>query len=142
MLKPMKFKLARKTLEVLYKSVVRSCLEYADVVWNGSCNADRDLLENLQFEAARLVTGALKGTYRVNLLKETAWRTLKERRVDHKLFMMYKIVNDLVPSYLVELRPDNVNSRSSRNLRNHNDLIVPFARTGIYVKKVISHFIC
>ena len=35
MLKPMKFKLERKTLEILYKSLVRSCREYADLVWDG-----------------------------------------------------------------------------------------------------------
>ena len=57
MLKPMKFKLQRRTLEVLYKSVVRSCLEYADIGWDGCCD-----------EAARLVTGALKGTHRDSLL--------------------------------------------------------------------------
>jgi hypothetical protein len=85
----MKFKLGKKLLEVLYKfvfidwssprlklfshtfAVVRSCLEYADVVWDGCCDADRDLLESLQFEAARLVTGALKGTRRESLLNET-----------------------------------------------------------------------
>ena len=69
MLKPLKLKLQRKTLDILYKSLVRSCLEYADIVWDGCCEADRDLLESLQYEAARLVTGALKGTERKNLLK-------------------------------------------------------------------------
>jgi hypothetical protein len=40
MLKPLKLKLQRKTLEILYKSLVRSCLEYADIVWDGCCEAD------------------------------------------------------------------------------------------------------
>ena len=39
-LKPLKLKLQRKTLEILYKSLVRSCLEYADIVWDGCCEAD------------------------------------------------------------------------------------------------------
>ena len=45
----MKFMLGKKPLEVLYKSVVCSCMEYADVLWDGCCDADRDLLESLQF---------------------------------------------------------------------------------------------
>ena len=102
MLKPLKFKLRRKTVEVLYKSVVRSCLEYADIVWDGCCDADRDLLESLQFEAARLVTEASKGTNRESLLTETAWTTLKTRRENHKLLMMYKIIKKEVPQYLLE----------------------------------------
>jgi hypothetical protein len=101
-------------------------------VWDGCCDADRDLLES--FEAARLVTGALKGTRRESLLNETGRSTLKARRNEHKLFMMYEIVNNLAPPYLSELRPDNVSSRSNRSLRANNNLIVPFARTERYKK--------
>ena len=119
----------------MYKSVVRSCLEYANIVWDGCCDADRDLLQSLQYEAAKLVTGALKGTHRDSLLKETAWITLKERRNDHKLIMMYKIVNNLVPTYLYYLFLENISSRSNRSLLLANDnLSVPFARTERYKK--------
>ena len=65
--------------------MVRSCLEYADVVWDGCNETDSDLLEQLQYEAARLVTGAIKGTFRESLLNELAWVKLKERRLYHKL---------------------------------------------------------
>ena len=64
LLKSLKFNLDRATLEVLYKSLVRSIVEYADVVWDGCSANDCDLLESLQFEAARVVTGAMKGTHR------------------------------------------------------------------------------
>ncbi len=80
MLKPMRLTLTRNTLDTLYKSLVRSCLEYADIVWDGCNETDNDLLEQLQYEAARLVTGAMKGTSRERLLDEVAWVKLKERR--------------------------------------------------------------
>ena len=48
------------------------------------------------------ITGALKGTHRESLLTETAWTTLKDRRSNHKLSMMYKIVMNLAPPYLTE----------------------------------------
>ena len=137
MLKPMKFKLQTKTLEVLYKSVVRSYLEYADIVWDGCCDVDRDLLESLQYESARLVTGALKSTHRHSLLKETAWITLKDRRNDHGLIMMYKIVNNLVNTYLSELFLENASSRSNRSSRANDNLIVLFARTERYKKSFL-----
>ena len=54
-------------LEVLFKSLVRSSLEYANVVWDGCSESDNNLLESLQIEGARVVTGALKGTNRVSL---------------------------------------------------------------------------
>ena len=101
------------TLEILYKSLVRSSLEYADVMWDGRWDAERDLLERLQFEAVRIVTGALKGTNRASLLKDTAWVTLNDRRSEHKLFMMYTIVYNLATTFLVELCPEYVGSRTN-----------------------------
>ena len=49
---------------------MRSSLEYADVVWDGFSESDSNLLESLQIEGARVVTGALKGTNRVSLLND------------------------------------------------------------------------
>ena len=72
LLKPMKFKLGKTPLK-FYINPCPFLLHgiYADAVWDGCCDADRDLLESLQFEAARLVTGDLKGTHRESLLNET-----------------------------------------------------------------------
>ena len=67
LLKPLKYNLSRYTLEVLFKSLVRSSLEYANVVWDGCSESDNNLLESLQIEGARVVTGALKGTNRVSI---------------------------------------------------------------------------
>ena len=67
LLKPLKYNLSRYTLEVLFKSLVRSSLENANVVWDGCSESDNNLLESLQIEGARVVTGALKGTNRVSI---------------------------------------------------------------------------
>ena len=69
----MKYNLSRYTLEVLFKTLVRSSLEYADVVWNGCSESDSNLLENLQIEGVRVVTGALKATNKVSLLNDLSW---------------------------------------------------------------------
>jgi hypothetical protein len=116
---------------------VRSTLEYADVVWDGCSDSDSDLLESLQFEAARIITGAMKGTHRENLLCETAWVTLKNRRKDHKLIMMYKLLNNLTPIYLSELCPISNNSRTNYNLRNNYNLSVPPSRTERHKKSFL-----
>ena len=46
---------------------MRSSLEYANVVSDGCSESDNNLLESLQIEGARVVTGALKGTNRVSI---------------------------------------------------------------------------
>ena len=70
---PLKYNLSRCTLEVLFKSLMRSSLEYADVVWGGFSESDSNLLDSLQIEGARVVTGALKGTNTVSLLNDLSW---------------------------------------------------------------------
>ena len=76
LLKPLKHNLSRYTLEVLFKSLVRSSLEYADVFWDGCSESDSNLLESLQIEGARVVTGALKGVNRESLLNGLSWSNL------------------------------------------------------------------
>ena len=110
---------------------VHACLEYADIIWDGCNKTDNDLLEQLQYEAARLATGAIKGTSREGLLNEVAWVKLKERRTYHKLNMIYKI---LAPSYLQELCPVQVTSITAYNLRTGEDYHVPHARTERFKK--------
>ena len=67
LLKPLKYNLSLYTLEVLSNSLIRSSLEYADVVWDGFSESDGNLLESLQIEGARVVTGA---SNRVSLLND------------------------------------------------------------------------
>ena len=95
------------------------------MVWDGCSESDSNLLESLQIEDTRVVTGALKGTNRVSLLKELSWVDLSVRRNLHKLSLTYKIVFKLAPSYLCDLCPDFVSDRSCYSLRSANNLCLP-----------------
>lgn len=46
----------------LFKYLVRSSLEYTDVVWDGCSESETNLLESLQIEGVKVETGTLKGT--------------------------------------------------------------------------------
>ena len=52
----------------LYKSLIRPMMEYADVIWDGCNEDDSELIESVQYEAARVVTGAMRGTSKSRLL--------------------------------------------------------------------------
>ena len=140
LLKPLKYQLSRYSLDVLYKSLVRSSLEYADVVWDGCSDSDKNSLEDLQIECARLVAGAMKGTNRVCLLRDASWTELSDRRKMHKLCLMYKMVNKLAPSYLCNICPTFVNERSCYSLRSGNDLCLPYVRTERHKKSFACPF--
>ena len=64
----MKFIINRNTLDKLFKSLIRPLMEYADAVWDGCCENVSDLLESVQYEFDRVVTGVMKGTGHQRLL--------------------------------------------------------------------------
>ena len=76
MLKGLKYKISRDTLCKLYKSLIRPVMEYAHVVWDGCTENESDLLEHVQYESVKLVTGAMKGTSKHRLIKEIGWENM------------------------------------------------------------------
>ena len=109
-MRKLKFKLYRRSLQIIYFSFIRPLLEYADVVWNNCAQYKSNELEKIQNEAARIVTGATKLASINSLLLETGWETLSSRRNKHKLTFFYKMQNDLSPDYLCSLEPPTVGS--------------------------------
>ena len=95
------YKLDRSILTSLYKRLIRQRIEYGDVIWNNCYDCDSALLDSVQYEASRLVTGAIKGTSSARLYKKLAWESLSSRRKLHILSQFYKIVKNLAPYYLV-----------------------------------------
>ena len=70
--------LSRQTLDVLYKLTVRSVIDYALPVYcNNLSQTQLSRLENLQYRAAKLVTGTFHFTSRDKLNKELGWETIK-----------------------------------------------------------------
>jgi hypothetical protein len=82
----------------MYFSYVRPILEYADVIWDNCPNYIKEKLEHINYEAARIITGATKLTSIRILLQECGMETLEERRNKHKILLFHKMVNKTVPN--------------------------------------------
>ena len=83
--------LPRSTLLTIYKTFIRSRLDYADIVYDQAYNsAFHDKLESIQYNACQ----------------ELGLESLKSRRWFRKLCHFYKIFNDKPPSYLFNLIPN------------------------------------
>jgi hypothetical protein len=121
MLKSLKFRIERSTLACLYKSLIRPTMEYANVFWHNCTLGNSHLLESVQYEAAKVVTGAIKGTSASRLREELTWEELSVRKIN-KLTYFYKIVNRLAPTYLVELLPYLVKERAYIPLRSGQNI--------------------
>ena len=128
-LKGIKYTVDRTTLRKLYKSLVRPLMEYADVLWDGCTKSESHLLEHAQYESAKIVTGAMKGTNKHRLMQELGWEDLKTRRAIHKLLLYFKVVNNFCPSYLVDLLPLQVSERTTYSLRTASNYSLLASRT-------------
>ncbi|MES9991861.1 MAG: hypothetical protein ABW098_07900 [Candidatus Thiodiazotropha sp.] len=121
-MRKLKFKLDRKSLETIYIAFIRPLLEYADVIWDNCTQYEKDDLEKIQVEAARIATGTTKLISHTNLYKEICWDKLQKRRDDHKLTLFYKMYLNLTPNYLSSLIPQQIEVISRYILRNAQDL--------------------
>jgi hypothetical protein len=112
LMRSLKYKLDRRSLETIYMSFVRPSLEYGDCLWGGAYEVDLNKLDDIQIEAMRIVTGATAKSNINSLYCDTKWQTLDERRKNRSLTMKYKIIHGFAPSYLYELLPPRVGANT------------------------------
>ena len=122
-LKKFKYQIDRKSLETIYFSFIRPKLEYACSVWDDCTERDKIALDNVQHNAARIVTGAKKGTSHALVHDELQWPSLSERRTQFKLKHMHRIVHNTAPSYLSDILPAKVNVGARYNFRDNNNFV-------------------
>ena len=82
MMRALKFKLDRKTLETIYFSFIRPLFEYGSIVWDKAPRHEYyfNLLEKLQIESMRIVCGCNRYSSKLLLYSETGWQTLEKER--------------------------------------------------------------
>ena len=112
------FDLDRRSLLKLYITFVRPVLEYCDIIWDSDTQEHIQNVENIQLDAARILTGGTKLCSPQKLYNDTCLKTLKNRRDKHKLCQLYKMINNLTPPYLLQLVPQRVQERTRYPLRN------------------------
>ena len=104
--------------ELAYTSLVRSILEYSSTVWDPFYQKDIDRLERVQRRAARFVLNDYKPLSSVtSMVSQLGWKPLAERRREHRLSLLYKIINGLVaiPAVYTHLHFNTRNIRISHS---------------------------
>ena len=72
-----------------------------------------------------------------NLYSECGLESLKSRRELQKYYFMYKVFNNLVPQYVIDLFPLNVSDINDYQLRNPENYTVPYSRTELMRKSCV-----
>ena len=86
-MRKLKYDLDRKSLETIYIVFIRPILEYADALWDNCTQAEKQELDKIQLEAARIATGATKLVSIHKFSDDIGWEELYSRRKKHKLVL-------------------------------------------------------
>ena len=113
LMKQLKKWVSSHVLESIYKLYVRPHLDYGDMVYDISGlnkptifnqenkNTLTKKVETIQYEAARVVTGAWKSTSMDKLYKNLGWESLSDRRTFRKLCLLFETIKNRFPLYLI-----------------------------------------
>jgi hypothetical protein len=114
----LKNKIDRQSLEKLYIGFIRPILEYGNIIWDNCSKEQSDLIESIQQDAARIVTGLRKGTPKWKLYNELGWDSLRNRRWKNKLLFFHKVISGNIPDYIAADVLSYTNHNTEYNLRN------------------------
>ena len=118
-----------KTLDQMYKALVRSHLDYCDIIYHiaptinpppllPTFNSLMEKLERVQYQAALAITGAWQGSNCSKLNEKLGWETLSDRRMSRRILQIHNIINNKTPSYLKDKLPPNHRPFFNRPLFN------------------------
>ena len=120
-LKRLKYILPRKSLKIIYTSLIRPVIEYGSIIFDNTSAKNGLRLEAVQRSAMLGCTGAYRLTSTTNMLGELSLDTLETRRCFTRLCTMYRIANNLTPEYLTELvtHSKDMNRRQLKYMTHH-----------------------
>ena len=124
----LKYDLDRKSLIRFYTSYIRPTLEYSNIVWDNCTEYVAELLESIQLDATRIITGSRRGTSHAILYKDLGWVSLSQRIQFIKLIHFFRILNHETPTYINSIKERYNNHDVGYSLRNNN-LRYPVPRT-------------
>ena len=115
-------------LDQMYKALVRSHLDYCDIIYHRpshhnqaplgvTLNSLMEKVERIPYQAALAITGAWRGSSRSKLYEELGWETLSDRRMSMRNLQIHKISNNRTPPYLND-KPPNCRDLFSGNVHN------------------------
>ena len=128
---PLKMRMDRYTLEVMYRSFVLPTMMYACIVWGGSYDSDMQKLETIHIDAMRLITGATARSNINNVMSEYGGNTISDHIKQATLVMFFKIYSRKAPQYLIDIL-DQLNVERNYILRNENNVRIPYCRLESY----------
>ena len=131
--------LSRNALLTIYKAFIRPNIDYCDFINDQPPNESFcNNLDELQYNAALAITGAIKGTSKLKIYEELGLESLKFRSWMRRLCIFYKIKTRGHPEYLYKLIHAKT---SSCNTRNSDHIETYYCGTDIFKNSFFPYMI-
>ena len=114
----------KNILLTIYNALVKSLFDYCDAVWGNLNKSLTARLQKLQNKAARIITRKGYDERSADIRKELGWDDLETSRKKHLAILMYKIMNNKAPGYLIDLFQKS-SSRNCSLRESENRLLLP-----------------
>jgi hypothetical protein len=131
MMRLLKYKLDRKTLDIIYINFIRPKMEYGNILFAGAPKSELDKLNKIELESIRIITGAIRGTSHTKLYIEYGKASIHKRRNLNIIIMLYNIHNNNAPVYLTNIL-DKFKHNNRYNLRAKLSYRPPICRTTAF----------
>ena len=131
-LRSIKWKLDRNTLEIIYKSFNRPIFEYASVVWHNAPRLEKysTQLEQLQsiIDAARILIGTIRNYF---IVKRVGKHCLTDEK-NKDLYCFIRFINGLAPRHLANTLHPHTQHTHGHYTRQQDNISHILARTDTY----------
>lgn len=125
------------TTKTLVNAFVISKLDYCNALFYGLPSTSYACIQRLQNTAARLVTLRRKYEHISPILADLHWLPLKQRFEYKVLLLVFKCLQKVAPTYLMELLSVRVPTRALRSA-DQTLLSVPYTKTKFYGSRAFS----
>ena len=126
----------RKSLITTYTSFIQSDMEHGSIVYCNCSDTDDEMLESVQRRTFKIIYGGIIRTPTLNLYNEIGLETLKKRGERSVLLFFFKAINNMVPDYLLELKPEK-KKEGRYMLRTRHEYTTPSWRITKYKKSFL-----
>ena len=119
----------RESCITLYNAMILPIFDHCAVIWDSCSKTNRDYLDKLHRRAASIIEG--HKVFQSQVLQIFSWPSLQSRRDYLKCMLVFKCLNNLAPSYLLN-EFSHSQDFHSYNTRHRGLLRPPLAKTTKY----------
>ena len=123
-----------------YNSYILPILHYCCTIWGKDNKRYINKINMLQKRIAKIILNKPIRTPSEGLFKQLNWLSFSDRCKYHTSVLVYKVTNDIAPTYMSDILTFSKNQNHNLRSSMHNDLVLKRIPRTNYYKDSFSYF--